>query len=117
MRTEEQLIEEIKTANTALYKIRDAERRKRNAPLVGKTFRYRNSSSGDKRWWLYARVEKVDSGGHLRVFQFQTDCFDRIEVKFNDYAYDHLIDGFTPIPASKFNSEWKRVQKRIAAHR
>lgn len=105
---------EIRRLQNQKYKIENAERRKANSKLIGKTFRYRNSYGGTGRdWWLYARVIKIDQYGSPVCFRFQTDCDGKIEIDQNYSAPYTLNGGYQEITKTEFRKAWRVVKNKI----
>ena len=96
--------------------ITDAEDQARNAGLIGKTFRYRNSYScpgeGSDYWYLY-KIVKDASGSNLICSWFQKDASGRIEMDF-DVLSPTLYSGDEEIPPAMFWDEWRKLQSEIA---
>ena len=110
-KTVEELEAAIAPLQEALGKLRDAEARKESEQLVGQFFKYRNSYGGGyPSWWLYAKVTHV-KGVSPMSFRFQTDEHGKVEI---EVARHFTSSSWTPIKASEFAREWRRVQKRIA---
>jgi len=116
----EQLERQARAVNQKLHAIRDAERYAENEALVGKTFRYRNNYSCPEKpsdyWWLYARVQGIDSSGYLTVFCFETDKYGAVKISTDKYRF-HMNDGYQPVSVAKFNKAWRDLQRKIAKTR
>lgn len=87
-----------------------------NKHKVGKYFKTRNNySCPEKRsdyWWTYERCIGMDKDGMLKTFQFETDKYGDVLVKFNHHAY-HLQYG-KPCSKSEFDRAFKKMQQKIA---
>jgi hypothetical protein len=94
----------------------EAKKLKENAELIGKCFRYRNSS-GDASWWLYGMVTGVDKRGRIVMWDFE-QCGDeykdgdgRIQVRF-----EHIRNGMTDweeISRKGFEAEWVKLATHV----
>lgn len=117
MESVEELTKIAHDAQEKLRRIEFADRAKRNGPLVGKTFKYRNCYSCPEKpsdyWWMYAKVTRMGDDGLLYLTTFQTDKYGNMEVRFEHLGYH--MQGYHPVPASEFNRAWKTFQKRIAS--
>lgn len=77
-------------ARRELHDIEEAEAEEKNASLVGRCFRYRNSySAPSKGWWLYAEVIGVE-GSHYTYLTFQECENGIITVETKEFGYSHL---------------------------
>jgi type II secretory pathway pseudopilin PulG len=116
-KTREQLEQQVRQANQALNRLRDEDRRAKNAPLIGKTFRYRNSYSCPEKasdyWWLYAKVTKLDGDGSLKLFTFETDKYGHIKITPDGHAYN-MDSGYQPISAAEYRKALKALKSRVA---
>lgn len=114
--TKDELESRARDINRRLHTIRDAERFAENQALAGKTFRFKNNYSCPEkpsdRWWLYAKVLKVDKTGHLTVMEFQTDKYGDITIRTDKFRF-HMND-YQACPASVFNKAWRDLQRKIA---
>jgi hypothetical protein len=85
---------------------RDVENRK----LVGKCFRYRNSSGPGPKWWLYTIVTHVDKDGWLHATSFEetptTDGMISLEMRLRHESYFTLQPGHKEITRERFNKAW-----------
>ena len=105
------IIDGANDARGKLHEIEAAERDASNKKRVGEYYKFRNRYSSDDSWWLYGKVISA-SGGVLYMFQFQTDCYDKIDVEPRDSHYYNL-DGWVKISKSEFLSAWRAVLKRL----
>ncbi len=110
-KTEQELRVIIKEARLQLNKIEDEQRQTRNAALVGKCFKYRNSYIGSEEWWRYSRVVGIKHF-FLIVFSFETDCHGRITIGPSDEAFD-ILPNSEEISAREFKREWKNLMDRM----
>lgn len=101
-------------AAAALREIEDRERDERNARLVGKCLRYRNSYGDGESWWMYCRVLRVEDGNVI-THEFQTTCRDEIEIKPSRRHFFGMSDGWRLIEEAEFDDEWRALQARVAA--
>lgn len=97
-----------------LDKIEDAKSDAKNAALVGRYFRYRNSYGSGSVWWMYFKVTGY-KGGSIRGQQFQTTSDDEVQIEPARSFYRHMHGGFEEIKKSEYERELKKVQRRIAA--
>ena len=115
-KTLDQLLAEQRETNQALAKLENKKRYEENAPLLGKTFKYRNCYSCPEKpsdyWSLYAKVTKVDKDGYLKVFTFETDRHGHINIRVDDYRH-HMNDGYKPIPAAEYARALKALKSRV----
>lgn len=102
-----------KDAGLKLSRMRDAERVEENRPLVGKTFRYRNSG-GSAKWWLYAKVVGLAKDGMLQIMTFETQKSGDIAIAATRHMYTMATYGYVPCQRRTFQREWRALQKRIA---
>lgn len=117
--TLEMLRKASQTAQHAFWKAEAAERDKTNATLVGKCFKYRNSSGGTEKWWLYVKITAVDDG-NLRAFKFQQYSNGEIHIHSSDFIYPgrSLTEdgGYIKINAAEYNREWAKLHTIIAGY-
>ena len=109
------LIKIISNARNKLSDIEDKEKEKQLKPLIGKCFKYRNSSGGDDWWWFYQKVLGLNNHTWLEVFNFQKSSYGRWEIHFNDTAIS-LLDGFTQISEEEFNQAWKECLTELSGY-
>jgi hypothetical protein len=87
-----------------------------NASKVGKYFKTRNSYSCPEKpsdyWWTYEYCTSMDKDGMLKTFQFDTDKYGDVRVKFNHHAY-HLQYA-QPCTKAEFDRAFKKMQQKIA---
>lgn len=118
--TLEMLRKASQTAQHALWQAEAVERDKTNASLVGKCFKYHNSSGSGERWWLYLKVTAVDEGS-LRAFRFQQYSNGEIHIQSNNYIYHgrSLVGdgGYIRISSAEFKKEWTKLRARIVAYK
>lgn len=111
----EQLREQARSAAEKIDAIETRERRAKNAKLVGKTFRTRNSYSCPEKpsdyWWLWAKCTRMDEHGFLYAFKFQTDKYGNVEIKPDDYSYH--MQHYDPVSPAKYNAAWKALKAKI----
>lgn len=108
------LYEQRRHVTERISEIEAADRAKKQAPLVGRTFRYMNSYSGSERWPLYVLVKSVDDYGWLTVFQFQTDSNGQATIQPSETRI-HLSDGYEPITRKRFDKAWAELRSSLAA--
>lgn len=101
-KTKKQLQKEIAVLEKELYKINSIEKDKRNKRLLGRCFKYLNSSCEDK-WWLYKKVTKIEDGG-IYATQFEKTPWS-FEIKEEWHNYD-LSDGYTEISRQEYDEAW-----------
>lgn len=103
----------------ALESAKDAERDKKNKPLLGKHFKFRNCYSCPEKpshyWWVYYKVLAVD-GAQITVHRFETDRRGKMTVDFKDLMFWwHGPDSsYQPTTAADFNKAWRAFQKRVS---
>ena len=116
--TIEMLRKASQTAQQRLWKAEAAERDKTNAALVGKCFKYRNSSGSGEKWWLYLKITAVDDG-NLRAFEFQQYSNGEIHIQPNDLIYHgrNLTEdgGYIEIKPAELQREWVKIRDLIVA--
>lgn len=119
MPTLDELKATARKANEAIGKIESQKRYEENKATLGKHFKYRNNYSCPEkpsdRWWLYAKVTKIDKYGYISTLQFETDKYGHISVKENDHCY-HMGngDGWNAISAAEYNRALRSLKSRIA---
>jgi hypothetical protein len=116
MATLAQLKKTAQTAMSAYSAAQTVAEDKQNKKLIGKCFKYHNSGGGcDERWWLYAKVERVEDG-RLYVFTFETLPNGTINIErgagrsamsFSDRG------SYTPIDRTEFLEAWRGVTEAI----
>jgi len=85
-----------------------AERMHKHEKLIGKTFKYRNSS-GNKDWWLYLKIVDVAEDGSPIVECYQETPYS-IEVK-RDVWY--LLEESIEICTGEFDREANKVLSKL----
>ncbi len=106
-------LNEIRNKLSVLYSIPKAK------SLDGKCFKYRDAYqyTGKRICWVYKRVIAV-VGENLIVDTFQTNRFDRMEIRFNEIEYVSRFDNKSFIQISQkdyfkqFNDMLKMLSKR-----
>lgn len=112
MKTRQQWIEQLSEARNALNDIDDKERAERNAGLVGKCFRYRNSYGGDRpKWWIFGRVVSLQEG-YLTMFDFETTSDGTISITPSNTRLS--IEGWEAIDSNTFDFHWNELFGRLA---
>lgn len=112
--TEQKLRETISAASDRLYDIEQAKRFKRNIPLIGKCFKYRNCYSAGDYWWLYIKVIGLDESGNPQTFAFEKDTQGEWKisvVKAHWGAFDPPL--YHPIPETEFGNAWNSTLKEL----
>ena len=102
-------------AQAELWAIEKTERDRRNASLIGKCLRYRNSYGHDEGWWLYCKVLRAEDGD-LVVHRFETTSNGeiRIEPEKREYTVGRT-DGWKPIPTEDFDQAWQKLMSSLSA--
>lgn len=89
---------------------------KQNKKLVGKCFKYHNSGGGcDERWWLYAKVERVEDG-RIYVFTFEELPNGTINIERGQgrSAMSFAAGGsYTSISRTEFLDAWQQVAETV----
>lgn len=81
--------------------------------IEGKYFRYINSySSSEVSWYLYMKVLSVADDGRLNVLSFETDCYDKMELKIDTVYYSKEI-----LKRMISKSVFKKAYKETVLHR
>src|SRR3990167_10109433 len=113
--------EEIEKLQAKFYAARDAlqlaEKKQQetdNRALVGRHFKYRNSYSGSRQWWMYTKVLAV-RGSKLMCHEFQTTCDGKIEINLKRTYFGRINGSYQKATAAEFKKAWRAVQKKIAA--
>lgn len=113
----EDLQQLITESRDKLSAIEDAEAEERNARLLGKCYKFRNSfscpQSAADYWWLYLRVTTI-VGHEMGAWQFQCKKDGGIEILPNAFlplffpgpAYIEISDG-------EFRSAWHALCETI----
>lgn len=115
MSDRKRLESEIAKLREQLSEIDAADRREKNAPLVGKCFRYRNSYGGDvEKWWLYLKVLAVDEDGHLNCLTFETTSVGIVNIEPRTKYYG-LSGDYRSIEAAEFDHAWRELLMSLRA--
>jgi hypothetical protein len=78
----------------------------------GKYFKYRNSCSGDPKWWLYSKCEKVVFRNLFEGFWFQIDYAGRVEIKNNVFEFHFQKE----ITKKEFMTAYNKMLKTIETY-
>lgn len=104
---------EISERSHELNALKAEQADQRNAALVGKCFKYRNSYScpgPDDYWWMYAQVLRAKDGS-LRALRFQTDRDGKVEVEPD--AYFSCSENYKSITLMEFAEAWAAMLRRL----
>ncbi len=111
----EQLRDTARKAQEAIGEIEAKERREKNAKLVGKTFRMRNSYSCPEKpsdyWWIWAKCTRMDKSGFLWAFKFQTDRYGSITISPDEYSYH--MQHYDLVSPAVYDRAWRKLQAKI----
>ena len=116
-RTDNQLQTIIRKAQDELYRREEARRLKENAGMIGKCFRYRNSSS-NASWWLYGMVTELNKHGKIVMWDFEqfdgySDGDECIRIRL-----EHRKNGMTDweeISRKDFDAVWLKLISHVAS--
>lgn len=101
-------------ARNELDERKDAEAEKRNAALIGKCHRYRNSYGGDsEHWWIYRRVIGVN-GIWLKTFQFQTDIRGQVRIDTKEESHSDMTE-WKEITDAEFSYAFNEMMRKVSA--
>ncbi len=110
----------VSRENTKLLVLVDQKEKKELIPLAktycNKCFKFRNSSGGPDRWWLYIRVIKI-RGMTLHCITFQKTCYGQIE--FNTWKNTIIwknrlpFSDYTEITKEEFEEARKKLLQEI----
>lgn len=116
METQKENAQEIRNKiselQNQLYVIEASEKKAKAKKLVGKCFKFRNSYSSDKPWWLYIKIVGFTESGNLICFEFQTNCYGKAEVETTT-MFGNLHEGYIEIKESEFYKEYQKLLKRL----
>ena len=104
----------IGPAQHELNEIEAKERDEKNALVVGKCYKYRNSYGSGKKWWLYTKVLRVVDGG-LVVHQFQTDSRGQMKATPEADIFHYLSPEYQEIQQMEFSERWSDFVAAINA--
>lgn len=104
---------QIASLQCELGDIKTAERRAEVLPLIGRCYRYRNSSGIGPKWWLYTKITGVNNECWLNAISFErrnansfhfegTDCFT-------------LLGGYSEISEEEYQKEFDKFIVALAA--
>lgn len=116
MNRKDELKSAIEKAKAELRVIEEAENAEVNKTFVGKFFKYRNRYSSDESWWLYTTVIEISKDGEPLSFNFQKDCYGRIEFE-NDRFRPSLSAGYTEITEQEFWKAYDSIMFELNARR
>ena len=116
MNRKDELKSTIEKARSELRKIEEAESAESNKALVGKFFKYRNRYSSDDSWWLYTTVTGVTKEGNPLAWNFQQDCYGKVEVE-SDMFRPSLSAGYTEITEQEFWNAYDGIMFELNARR
>jgi hypothetical protein len=91
-----------------LQSIEAAEQLAKDQKLVGKCFKYSNSYGSGERWWLYAKVLRIepDELGHdVIVWKFEKTSDGKHQVDLNE-RYGLFGGSWLPITEDEFGIAW-----------
>lgn len=116
--TPEQLAKIARDATDKLRAIEIADRVNRNKPLLGRTFKYRNSySCPDKAsdyWWMYVKITGLSDDGVLVATSFQTCKYRRFSIE-PDLRIHNIDAGYVAIRPSEFAAAWQSAKRKLDA--
>lgn len=93
----------------------EAENEKRRAemlPMVGLYFRTTNAYGPGDKWWLYARVTRVDALGWPHGWSFEKTSDDEVLVK-PDQPVHIKSGGWREISAAEFWGQAARIRSEV----
>lgn len=117
MKTLEQLQADARKIGDQISRIESAQIRKKNAPLVGKTFKSQNNYSCPEKpsdyWWEYAKVVRMDKWGALYAVTFAIDSYGNARTHHNNCI--HHAQNWTRIPVGVFDRARTKFMARVGA--
>ena len=116
MKRKNELKRTIEKARAELRKIEETESAKVNKALVGRYFKYLNRYSSDNSWWLYVTVTGLSEGGQPLSWNFQKDCYGKIEVE-SDMFRPSLAAGYIEITAGDFWEAYEDILSELNARK
>ena len=116
MKRKDELNRIIKKAQEELHKINDAEAAKANKTLVGKFFKYRNRDSSEDSWWLYTAVTGITDNGYPIAWNFEKDCYGKIEVESARFT-PSLLGGYIEITEKEFMKAYDDILAELNARK
>lgn len=112
MSNKDDLLRTIAEAQAKLQEIQAQEDAEKNARLIGRCFKYRNSypspSEPGDYWWLYVRVMETSERG-LFLYRFQRDKYGRIEIEPADRSFAMLSLGYEEITLNEYLEAWQSI--------
>lgn len=116
--TKDELKAQMNVLRKKMYKLEDAENKKRTASVVGKYFKYpRNCYSCPEKesdyWPVYFWAQKP-SGSGIHGLSFETDKYGDIRIRFSEY-HINTLRGYVEIKPREFWRAWAMIQKQVAA--
>ena len=104
------IVAEGHEARKELNKIEEKEDTKKNLPLVGRCFKFKNSYGSGDSWWLYSEVLGVE-GGFFKYLTFQECTHGKISVELREYGYDSLRQ--TEITKQEFDKQFRLLLDKL----
>ncbi len=105
----------LEKARNELYEIEAKKKFERNAPFVGRCFKFRNSYSTtdeNEKWWLYEKILGLDNTRDFITFKFETDINGKITIEPTDCGY--IYDRHIEISQEEFDDAWKNLVEKIS---
>jgi len=91
-------------ARNELQERADVVANHKNAVLVGKWQKYRNTYGSDESWWMYRRVLEVN-GQWCKCFTFQITSTNRVEVEIDRHSILER-SGWMPVEIWEVKEAW-----------
>jgi hypothetical protein len=112
----EELRKAAKDAFEKLQAAEDVERKKQDAKLVGRCFKYHNSGGGcDERWWLYYRIVGLNEY-RLDALSFEVLPNGNISIEPNTSVPGGRFangSGYTEISRAEFDEAWDALLSAV----
>jgi hypothetical protein len=110
MKNEARLRKELSAIQQQLDEIESKRLKKKNAPLLGRCFKFR-SRHGVRcpGWWVYAKVTSVDPVCRALTFGLNTTLEFSIQI---EGGFRHS-EFWVEIPAKEFDDAWKSMIEMI----
>ena len=97
-------------ARKELNEIEEKENTKKNLPLVGRCFKFKNSYGSGDSWWLYSEVLGIE-GNYFKYLTFQECSGGKITVELREYGYDSLQQ--TEITKQEFDKRFRLLLDKL----
>ena len=111
---EEELRKTLQKVRDELDAIMETRRIEVDSKLVGKCFKYRNSSDENRAWWSYSKIVAIGDDYGVVVREFGIDGEGNIFIRPAESNYSNLYtQNYVEITDAEYSRAWEKLVAKI----